>query len=84
MDIFEEVKAIIAKQVGTPAEDITPATKLADIGIESLDVIEIVFALEEKFDISIPFNANDSAASAFETVAQVTEAVKKLVDAKAA
>lgn len=84
MDIFEEVKSIIAKQVGSSAEDIQPDTKLADIGIESLDVIEIVFALEEKFDISIPFNANDSAATAFETVGQVTEAVKKLVDAKAA
>lgn len=84
MDILEDVKTIIAQQVENPPAELTADTKLADIGIESLDVIEIVFALEEKFDISIPFNANESATEAFETIGQVADAVKKLVDAKAA
>jgi acyl carrier protein len=83
MDILQDVKEIIAKQVNKPAGELAADTKLADIGIESLDVIEIVFALEEKFDISIPFNANDSAAEAFATIGQVADAVKGLVAAKA-
>lgn len=84
MNMLEEVKAIIAKQVEVPVEQMTAETRLADVGIESLDVIEIVFALEEKFDISIPFNANESASEAFATIGNVAEAVQKLVDAKAA
>jgi acyl carrier protein len=83
MDILEDVKEIIAKQVNKPADQLNADTKLTEIGIESLDVIEIVFSLEEKFDISIPFNANESAIEAFGTIGQVTEAVKGLVDAKA-
>ena len=83
MDILEDVKQIIAKQVNAPIGELNADTKLTAIGIESLDVIEIVFALEEKFDISIPFNANDSAAEAFATIGQVADAVKGLVAAKA-
>lgn len=83
MDILEDVKQIIAKQVNIPVDQLNADTKLAEIGIESLDVIEIVFSIEEKFDISIPFNANESAIEAFGTIGQVTEAVKGLVDAKA-
>jgi len=83
MDILTDVKKIIAKQIDKPVGELNADTKLTDIGIESLDVIEIVFALEEKFDISIPFNANDSATEAFATVGQVADAVKGLVAAKA-
>jgi acyl carrier protein len=83
MDILEDVKQIIAKQINIPVEQLNADTKLTEIGIESLDDIEIVFALEEKFDISIPFNANESVAEAFATVGQVADAVKGLVGTKA-
>jgi len=46
--------------------------------IESLDVVEIIFAVEEKFDIHVPYNANDSELE-FETIGDVVEAVEKLV-----
>jgi acyl carrier protein len=82
MDILEDVKQIIAKQINVPVEQLNADTKLAELGVESLDVIEIVFALEEKFDISIPFNANDSAMEAFATIGQVANAVKGLVATK--
>ena len=49
------------------------------IGVDSLDVIEIVFALEEKFGITINYNANRSANEPFDTVAQVAAAVNKLL-----
>ena len=79
MDILKDVKQIISKQVGVPLEQLSPDSRLEAIGVESLDIIEIIFALEKKYDVAIPFNANESAALAFETIGQVAEAVSKLV-----
>jgi acyl carrier protein len=79
MDVLNDVKLIISKQVGVPFDHLSPQSRLETIGVESLDIIEIVFALEEKYKIAIPFNANDSHP-AFETVGQVADAVKKLLD----
>ena len=79
MSVLSDVKDIIAKQIGVPADQLSPDSKLEAIGVESLDIIEIVFALETKYDIAIPFNANESAALAFETIGQVAEAVSKVV-----
>ena len=91
--IADEVSQIISTQLEIPLERLTPDTALQDLGIESLDLIEIIFALEEKFDISIPYNANEAAAAGnressrtglrkFETIAQISAAVKELMDAK--
>jgi acyl carrier protein len=79
MSVLGDVKDIIAKQVGIPVDQLGPDSRLEAIGVESLDIIEIVFALETKYDIAIPFNANESAALAFETIGQIAEAVSKLV-----
>ncbi len=78
-DVLDDVREVIAKQARVPVEQLTADTKLADIGIESLDVIEIVFALEEKFGVSLPFNANESAAEEFETIGKVANALKAVV-----
>ncbi|HVY12047.1 MAG TPA: hypothetical protein VHB73_00620, partial [Alphaproteobacteria bacterium] len=56
-------------------------SKLADLQISSLDVVEIVFALEDKFQIQIPFNAN-STNMEFEYVGEVVAVVEKLIVAK--
>jgi acyl carrier protein len=93
--ITDEVRQIIAKELKIPLERLTPDTVLQDLGVESVDFIEIIFALEEKFDINIPFNANEAAATGsgesarvglenLETIAQISEAVKGLIDAKTA
>src|ERR1700761_5993498 len=79
MSVFGDVKDIIAKQVGIPADQLGPDSRLDAIGVESLDIIEIVFALETKYDIAIPFNANESAALAFETIGDVAKAVSSVV-----
>jgi acyl carrier protein len=90
MEIVDEVRQIIAKTLKIPPDDLKPESRLDDIGAESLDVIEIVFELEEKFGISIPFQANEAGKSGeqsklpFATIADVAAAVKQLVDAKAA
>ena len=79
MDVLKDVKQIISKQVGVPVHQLSADSRLEGIGVESLDIIEIIFALEKKYDVAIPFNANESAALAFETIGQVAEAVGKLV-----
>ena len=73
MDVLDEVKQIIAKQARVPIDQLSADTRLETLGIESIDVIEIVFAIEEKFGVTLPFNANESAVSEFETIEQVSE-----------
>jgi acyl carrier protein len=82
MNVLDDVKLIISKQIGVPFDQLSADSRLEVIGVESLDVIEIVFALEEKYKIAIPFNANESAALAFETIGQVAEAVQKVLGPK--
>jgi acyl carrier protein len=95
MAIVDEVRQIIAQTMKVPIEQLNPETRLDDIGAASLDVIEIVFELEEKFGISIPFNPDEGPSSgrgaqepneagdlAFQTIGEVASAVKSLVDAK--
>ena len=90
MEVIDEVRQIIAKALKIPVENLTLETRLDEIGAESLDVIEIVFELEEKFGINIPFQANQTAKPGqptelpFGTIGEVANAVKALVDAKAA
>jgi acyl carrier protein len=83
VDIARDVKIVIANALKIPSERLTEETKLEDLGAESLDVIEMVFDLEEKFNITISLSPNLERPS-FSTVGDVSRAVKELVDAKAA
>jgi acyl carrier protein len=58
--IIDDVRSIIAQSLKLPAEKVMPETRLDELGAESLDVIEIVFALEEKYDIAIPLRADEA------------------------
>jgi acyl carrier protein len=81
-DLAGEVIEVIAKQAKVEASTVNRETELADLNLESLDSIELVFALEEKFNIEIPFNANEtnSAGITFTTAGNVIDAVSKLVE----
>ena len=57
----DEVKQITSRELKIPVERLTPDMALQDLGVESLDLVEIIFALEEKFDISIPYYAIEAA-----------------------
>lgn len=92
--IIDDVSTIIAQSLKLPTERLTPDTRLDELGAESLDVIEIVFGLEEKFDISIPFKADAGTRVTipgkdggeeieFTTVGDVAKIVERLVAAKA-
>ena len=79
-DVAADVIAIIAKKV--PGDKtITEADNLQELGLESIDALEMVFDLEEKFGIQIPYNAN-SAATDFATVGDVVKAIQGLVEQK--
>jgi acyl carrier protein len=83
-DVTADVIAIIAKKVPEAKRaDIGPAANLQELGLESIDALEMIFDLEEKFGIQIPYNAN-SAATDFSTVGDVVNAIQKLVDEKPA
>jgi acyl carrier protein len=76
-DITADVVAIIAKKLPPDKRNLQMTDRLDEIGIDSLMGVELMFDLEEKFDIQIPFNANDAKLE-FETVGEVVEAIKKI------
>jgi acyl carrier protein len=87
MEIIDEVRQVVAKALKIPLDQITPGTRLADIGLNSLDVIEVIYELEEKFGIDIPLEPQAGAGSnglPFETVTEVADAIKQHIDAKRA
>jgi acyl carrier protein len=76
-DITADVVAIIAKKLPPENRNLQMSDRLDEIGIDSLMGVEMIFDLEEKFDIQIPFNANDAKLE-YETVGEVVEAIKKI------
>ncbi len=66
MSIQDRVIAIIAEQAVLEPSDVTLDSTLEDLGIDSLGLVESIFAIEEEFDISIPFNANEPQSSDFD------------------
>ena len=81
MSIQERVIRIIAEQAVLEPSDVTPESTLDDLGIDSLGLVESIFSIEEEFDISVPFNANEPTESDFDisTVAAIVAGVEKLI-----
>ncbi|RLJ41710.1 acyl carrier protein [Litoreibacter meonggei] len=79
--VKDQVVAIIAEQAILEVADINMDATLEDLGIDSLGLVESIFAIEEAFDISVPFNANDPSASEFDisSVTSIIGAVENLV-----
>ena len=79
--VRDKVIAIIAEQAVLEPGDVAPEATLEDLGIDSLGLVESIFAIEEAFDIQVPFNANEPAASDFDisSVAAIIAAVEALV-----
>ncbi|MGL4310672.1 MAG: acyl carrier protein [Paracoccaceae bacterium] len=79
--VKDRVIAIIAEQAVLDISDVTMESSLQDLGIDSLGLVESIFAIEEAFDISVPFNANEPSKSAFDisSVASIVAAVEALI-----
>ena len=82
--IESDVLDIIAKQAKVDRALMGRSTSLAELNVQSLDLVEIIFALEDKFDIEVPYNANDtgSAGISFQNVGDVIDGIAKLIAAR--
>ncbi len=82
MSVKDRVIAIVAEQAVLEPSDVTMESTLEDLGIDSLGLVESIFAIEEEFDISIPFNANEPENSEFDisSVETIIAGIEKLVD----
>jgi acyl carrier protein len=80
-DIRARVHEIVAEQAMIDLSDVTDASVPADLGVDSMGLVEAIFAIEEAFDIAVPFNANVPDASNFDysTVGSIVVAVERLV-----
>lgn len=83
--IAAAVFRIIADQALIPVEAVHLAASPQDLGLDSLGLVEAIFAIEEEFDIAVPFNANDTGENRFDmaTVGAVVDAVRSLIAARA-
>ena len=81
MSVKDQVITIIAEQALVEPADVRPDHTLADLGLDSMGLVESIFAIEETFDISVPFNANAPDQSAFDvsSVAAIVTAVEQLI-----
>ncbi|VAV90097.1 Acyl carrier protein [hydrothermal vent metagenome] len=81
MDTETRVIRIIAEQAVLEPSDVTPNSTLEELGIDSLGVVESIFAIEEEFDIAVPFNANEPEKTDFDitSVSSIISGIEKLV-----
>ncbi|WGV17063.1 acyl carrier protein [Fuscovulum ytuae] len=84
MEVRDRVIAIIAEKAVLAPADVTMQSSLSELGVDSLAMVEAIFAMEEVFDISIPFNANDPNEGRFDisTVGSIVAAVEELLAQK--
>ena len=81
-NVEEDVVTIVANVAKVDRATVARDSNLQEMGLESLDVVEIVFAIEDKFDVTVAYNANQAGVvggSAFRTIGDVIDAVMKLV-----
>ena len=79
-ELTQRVLKCIATSKRIPLETVTIDSDFQQLGIDSMDAVEILFALENEFDISIP----DDEVRTVRTIRQMAEGVERLVAAKAA
>jgi len=73
MDVAERVKELVVEQLGVDADEVTEdASFIDDLGADSLDIVELVMAFEEEFDLEIP----DEDAEKIRTVGDAVEYIK--------
>ena len=78
-ELIQRVLKVIATSKRIPLQTVTIESDFQQLGIDSMDAVEILFALENEFDISIP----DDEVRNVRNVRQMCEGVEKLVAAKA-
>jgi acyl carrier protein len=82
-DIVDEIAKAIRHVRRDDTLEIGRSTEIAELGVDSLDFVELLFSLEEKFNIDIPFNANEEGGFAFATVGNAADAIEDLLTNRA-
>ncbi|MDN5331138.1 MAG: acyl carrier protein [Tepidanaerobacteraceae bacterium] len=76
MEVLERVKKIIADQLGIDEDEVVPeASFIDDLGADSLDIVELIMAFEEEFDLEIP----DEDAEKIKTVQDAVDYIKNRI-----
>ena len=80
MDVALKVREILAEQALLDVSDVTLDSTLEELGIDSLALVESIFAIEEAFDIDVPFNANAPETSDFDisSTAAIVRGIERL------
>ena len=80
-EVARKIIAILAEQAVLDPSEVRPDASPEELGVDSLGLVEAVFAIEEAFDITVPFNANEPTSGEFDisSVARIIEAVKTLI-----
>ncbi len=72
--MFEKIQSLIAEELDVNIDDVTPgASILDDLGADSLDIVELVMALEEEFDVTV----EDDEVQKLKTVNDVVQFIEK-------
>lgn len=85
-EVEAAVIAILAGQLLLTPGEVPPDARIDDLGLDSLGKVEAIFALEERFDIAVPFNANepDQPEFDFSSVGSIVRGVEELIAQRAA
>ena len=74
MATFDKVRDIVVEQLGSEADEVTlESTFIDDLGADSLDIVELIMAFEEEFNVEIP----DEAAEKIKTVQDVVNYIEQ-------
>ncbi len=75
--VFEKIREIVSQQLGVDAEEITlSSTFIEDLGADSLDVVELVMAMEDEFELEI----DEDEADGISTIGDVVDYIKARID----
>jgi acyl carrier protein len=80
MSMETDILEIVAKQAKVDVATLKRDTRLSELDLQSIDIVELVFALEDKFDIAVPYSPSDmtSAGISFETIGDIVDAMDRL------
>jgi acyl carrier protein len=78
-EVAADTVAIIAKRVPADKRNLSMTDRLEDLNIDSFSAVEMIYDLEEKFDVEFPYNSNDNWPEQLQTVGDLVEAIKKLL-----
>ena len=79
-EVRDKIIQIIATECEVDASIIVPDASLDDLGISSVDLVQVMFQIEEEFDVYL---ADEEVGADTESVGQLLDAVEKLIEAKA-